>query len=212
MKTFKFYSIMLLGMFAAATFTSCVDDDDDTPTATILETPEQKANALSAIAGMYNGTLYYYNPTATQNTGTIAFTWTISSDGTFAANHFPASILANYTTNAQEKAILGQLDSKKITGKVEPYATFTTYFQASFLPDNTENEWTVTLEDGEEATTHTVSLTLTQSYSYNSLSNYSTFAFETTSRTLQGSILLDKMTIDGKPCELKSEIDIVGTR
>ncbi|MBQ6653753.1 MAG: DUF4840 domain-containing protein [Prevotella sp.] len=212
MKTIKLHSAMLLGMFAAATFTSCVDGDDDGLTATILETDEQKANALSAMAGMYNGTLYYYDSTAAQNTGSTAFMWTINSNGTFQANNFPVSILANYTSDVQTKAILSQAGFKKITGKVEPYAAFSSYYQASFLPDNTENEWTVTLENGEEPTTHTVSLSLTQSYTYNSTSVYSTFAFETTNRTLQGTILLDKMTIDGTLYDLKSNIAISGIR
>ena len=63
MKTLKLFSTLLLGMFALTALTSCLGDDDDNGTsATMLETEEQRTNALSSMVGSYNGTLYYYDP------------------------------------------------------------------------------------------------------------------------------------------------------
>lgn len=212
MKTLKLFSTLLLGMFALTALTSCLGDDDDNGTsATMLETEEQRTNALSSMAGSYNGTLYYYDVTAAENTGKTALIWTINSDGTFTANNFPMSVFANYTGNIQEKAVLAAVGNQKVTAKITPYAAYGSNYQSSFEPSSTAYEYKVKLNEGDEIE-HTVVISLVHNYTTSQGSAYSSVVYETTNRILTATVLVDKIVIDGQIHDIKSYVVFSGTR
>lgn len=213
MKTLKLFSTLLLGMFALTTLTSCLGDDDDNGTSvTIIDTEGQRANALSAMAGTYNGSLYYdYDAVAHAFTKNTVLSWTINSDGTFTANNFPMSIFASYTGNIQEKDILTAVGNQKITAKITPNASLSNIYRSSFEPSSTAYEYKVKLNESDELE-HTVVISLAKNITTSQGTAYSLVDYETTNRLMVADVLVDKIVIDGQIHDIKSIVRFYGTR
>ena len=160
---------------------------------------------------MYNGTLYYYDSSAANNTGSTALAWTVNSDGTLTANNFPMSIFAHYTNDVQEKNIIAAVGFQKITAKVTPYAAFSSYYQASYEPASTSYEYKVKLNEEDEVE-HTVAISFVYNLSTPEGTVYSSVVYETTNRVMTANVIVDKIVIDGKMHSIQNTIAFTGVR
>lgn len=132
-------ALLLCTICAAATLTSCLNDDSEENTYT-PPTQAEKTAATIAVTGSYSGMLHYYK----QNTAkydSVAVHWIIA-DSVLTIRDFPCSVLANFVTDAKIKSVLENSQTTQFKAKLSLYrvtatgtsATSLPYYQFSMLP------------------------------------------------------------------------------
>lgn len=194
-----FYSLLMLCM-TVSSLSSCMDDGSDTSNNYTATTDEIKTLYRSALAGMYTGRAYYYDPaTVSKTDSTDQLTWQVtSSDSTIIFYNFPISILGSYLTANNETeagALVSSLKNRNISMHYYiPSYTYTTYltnkiYTVSAIPDNSQIEFT------ENDKTYIIKFSSSWSDTYVSSTYYS---YATAyNGAYQQMIIISSISIDG---------------
>ena len=150
MENLKKLMMLLACMGIVATFTSCLDDDDDDKEANIL-TPGQKSAQIFEMAGTYNGFLYTTND-KTLKPDSIACTWYVSAnDSVLTIPNFPVEAFANGINDSIAKKSL--LEARGLTFKASMHPYYNNnhtkgYYTFWLLVNDDKMEFTVEDEEG----------------------------------------------------------------
>ena len=116
MKTFKIFTVALLGLVTVA-FTACNSDDNSYKQLT----KEEIAQCLLTVKGSYEGNLIYKSENKKNPkdmTDTVAVKWTITNDSTLTITKFPSKVLAFNVTDAELKKALEEAADQDMTCRI----------------------------------------------------------------------------------------------
>lgn len=165
MKNLKNFILCILCLATASfSLTSCLGDDDDDDTPSIL-TPAERAQQMNAMQGIYNGYVYYNDYTAANGVDSLATSWNVTApDSTLNCPAFPVKCFANCLseTDSDAKAILLAAQPQRFNAEIRlfPYKNEQEgYYFFYLFPKEEKMSYTVELEE----VSHTVVVTYTAS-------------------------------------------------
>ncbi len=173
MENLKKMMVMLICMGIMATITSCLGDDDNNNTQTVL-TASQKSAQIYEMSGNYNGYVYFTND-STLRTDSSSCVWRLAaSDSALVIPNFPVAILANGVNDNVAKKCLLNGGTTTFKGVLHPYYNTNnskSYYTYWMLVDNDKMEFTIE----NEGTSHNVTVNYVYQMVANNGINYSTF-------------------------------------
>ena len=194
--------IFALAIMLTGCFTSCsIDNDDDSSNTKKILTSLERKEQVAAIAGNYQGKIYFTNDT-TMQIDSINCNWQVTApDSMLRMADFPVSVFAMGIRNVEARKVLLNGGVTEFRGTLFPYVN--DYVEKGYYTFWMEPvDYVLNFNVDLEGTSHTVKVDFTnQMYAYASTGSTAIFysVGEYYNHKLLSYILVKDVVVDGMP-------------